>query len=101
MTRDMVCLKCPLPDCLPQDPGCLLKKKTKKGKMGEGDIPLPVGLRVVARKLGVSYETVRSRIKKRQWDSLPKLFRSGPRGDWKSYLPDLEEFQKKMRGGAA
>ena len=101
MSLDMLCLVCPLPDCLPHDPGCLLKEKTKKGKMGEEDIPLPVGLRIVARKLGVAYETARYRIKLRQWHKLPKLFRTAPGGDWKCYLADLEDFQEKMRGGAS
>jgi hypothetical protein len=97
----MVCLECPLPDCLPQDPGCLQKKEKPEGKIGEEDIPLPVGLRIVARKLGVAYETIRYRIKMRQWDALPELFRTGPRGDWKCDPEDLEDFLQKMRGGAA
>lgn len=101
MSRDMICLKCPLPDCLPHDPGCSLKKRKAKGKIGEEDIPLPVGLRIVSRKLGVAYETIRYRIKMRQWHKLPKLFRTAPGGDWKCYLTDLEEFHEKMRGGAA
>lgn len=101
MSRDMVCLVCPLPDCLPQDPGCLLKEKTKKGKMGEADIPLPVGLKIVSCKLGVAYETVRYRIKMRQWDALPELFRTGPRGDWRCTWEALEDFLQKMRGGAS
>jgi hypothetical protein len=60
-----------------------------------------VGLRIVARKLGVAYETVRYRIKMKQWDALPELFRTGPRGDWKCTRENLEKFLRKMRGGAA
>ncbi|MHB1758496.1 MAG: hypothetical protein ACYCT9_13505 [Leptospirillum sp.] len=101
MSRDMVCLECPLPDCLPQDPSCLLKTEKPEGEIREEDIPLLVGLRIVARKLGVAYETVRYRIKMRQWDALPPLFRTAPGGDWKCDPEDLEEFRKKMRGGAA
>jgi hypothetical protein len=100
--RDKLCLECPLPDCFPQDPGCLLKPKKYNR---EEEIPLPVGLRVVARTLGVAYETVRFRIKKAakdgQWDKLPKLFRTAPGGDWKCNPEDLAEFIRKMRGGAA
>ena len=99
--HDKVCLDCLLPDCRERDPSCLWKPKNRKGKIQEEDIPLPVGLRIVARKLGVAYETIRFRIKKGQWDALPKLFRTGPRGDWKCYLSDLEEFHEKMRGGAS
>ena len=97
--RDIkLCQKCPLPDCLPVHPGCLLKPK-KSNK--EEDIPFPVGLRSLARELGVAYETARYRIKLRQWHKLPKLFRTAPGGDWKCYLADLEDFQEKMRGGAS
>lgn len=97
--RDIkLCQKCPLPDCLPAHPGCLLKpKKSNKDE----DIPLPVGLRIVARELGVAYETIRFRIKKRQWAKLPELFRTGPGGDWKCTTEALDEFVRKMRGGAA
>lgn len=76
-------------------------RKLKEGEIREEDIPLPVGLRIVARKLGVAYETVRFRIKKRLWHKLPPLFRSGPGGDWKCDPRDLDEFIRKMRGGAA
>ena len=96
--RDKLCLKCPLPDCFPRDPGCLLKPQKCNR---EEDIPLPVGLRIVARKLGVAYETVRFRIKNRQWHKLPPLFRTGPGGDWKCDPRNLDEFVRKMRGGAA
>ena len=99
--RDMLCLKCSLPDCLPQDPGCLLKRTAPKRENGKEDIPFPVGLRDVARKLGLAYETVRYRIKKRQWHKLPSLFRTAPGGDWKCNLTDLDEFICRMRGGAA
>ena len=99
MNRDFVCQKCPLPDCDESDPGCLLKPK--KYHIREEDIPLPVGLRIVARKLGVAYETVRYRIKMKQWEKLPKLFRTGPRGDWKCTWEDLEDFIRKTRRGAA
>ena len=67
----------------------------------EEDIPSPVGLRIVARKLGVAYETVRYRIKMKQWDALPELFRTGPRGDWKCTPEALDKYVQKMRGGAA
>ena len=97
--RDIkLCQKCPLPDCLPVHPGCLLKPK-KSNK--EEDIPFPVGLRSLARELGVAYETIRYRIKMRQWDALPELFRTGPRGDWKCTRASLAEFVSKMRGGSA
>lgn len=76
-------------------------RRLKEGEIREEDIPLPVGLRIVARKLGVAYETVRYRIKMRQWDALPELFRTGPRGDWKCTREALEDFLRKMRGGAA
>ena len=76
-------------------------RKLKVGEIREEDIPLPVGLRIVARRLGVAYETIRYRIKKRQWHKLPKLFRTAPRGDWKCNPRDLDEFVWKMRGGAA
>ncbi len=76
-------------------------RRPKEGEIREEDIRLPVGLRIVARKLGVAYETIRYRIKMRQWDALPKLFRTGPRGDWKCTWEDLEDFLRKMRGGAA
>ncbi|WP_042224729.1 hypothetical protein [Leptospirillum sp. Group II 'CF-1'] len=76
-------------------------RKLKEGEIREEDIPLPVGLRIVARKLGVAYETVRFRIKNRQWHKLPPLFRTGPGGDWKCDPRDLDEFVRKMRGGAA
>ena len=99
--RDKVCCNCPLPDCRESDPGCLLRKEGLKGKIREEDIPLPVGLRIVARKLGVAYETVRFRIKKRQWHKLPPLFRTAPGGDWKCNPKDLDEFVQNMRGGAA
>lgn len=95
------CQKCPLPDCRESDPGCLLRRERQKGKIGEEDIPLSVGLRIVARKLGVSYETVRFRIKNRQWHKLPRLFRSGPGGDWKCNPADLDAFLNKMWGGAS
>ena len=73
----------------------------KEGEIREEDIPLPVGLRIVARRLGVAYETVRYRIKMRQWDALPELFRTGPRGEWKCTWEALEAFIRKMRGGAS
>ena len=76
-------------------------RKLKEGEIREEDIPLPVGLRIVARKLGVAYETVRYRIKMRQWHKLPPLFRTAPGGDWKCNPKDLDEFVRKMRGGAA
>ena len=95
---ELACVHCPLPDCLPAHPGCLLKPK-KSNK--EEDIPFPVGLRIVARKLGVAYETIRYRIKKRQWHKLPKLFRTAPGGDWKCNPADLDDFLAKMWGGAA
>ena len=98
--RDKVCFDCPLPDCREADPGCRLKPK-KYNSIGEEDTSFPVGLRVVARKLGVSYETIRYRIKKRQWHKLPKLFRTAPGGDWKCYPADLDEFLRTMQGGAA
>lgn len=101
MTEREICQKCPLPDCRESDPGCLLKKKDRKGKISEEDIPLPVGLRIVARKLGVAYETVRFRIKNKQWDKLPPLFRTAPGGDWKCNPEDLAKYVQKMRGGAA
>jgi len=66
----------------------------------EEDIPSPVGLRIVARRLGVAYETVRYRIKMRQWDALPDLYRTGPRGEWRCTRAALDEFIQKMRGGA-
>ena len=100
--RDMeLCQKCPLPDCRESDPRCFLRKEKLKGKIGEEDIPFPVGLRMVARKLGVAYETIRFRIKNGQWDKLPKLFRTAPGGDWKCNPSDLEDFLVKMQGGAA
>ena len=99
MTEREICQKCPLPDCRESDPGCLLKPKKNTSK--EEDIPLPVGLRIVARKLGVAYETVRFRIKNKQWDKLPPLFRTAPGGDWKCNLEDLAKYVQKMRGGAA
>ena len=76
-------------------------RKLKEGEIRETDILLPVGLRIVARKLGVAYETIRFRIKNRQWYKLPPLFRTGPGGDWKCDPRDLDEFVRKMRGGAA
>jgi hypothetical protein len=76
-------------------------RNLKEGEIREEDIPLPVGLRIVARKLGVAYETVRYRIKMRQWDALPELFRTGPHGDWKCTKEALEDFLRKMRGGAS
>ena len=75
-------------------------RKLKEGEIREEDIPLPVGLRIVARRLGLAYETVRYRIKKREWDKLPNLFRTSPGGDWKCNPADLNEFERKMRGGA-
>ena len=76
-------------------------RKLKEGEIREEDIPLPVGLRIVARRLGVSYETVRYRIKMRQWHKLPKLFRTAPGGDWKCDPRELDEYVARMRGGAA
>lgn len=73
----------------------------KVGEIREEDIPPPVGLRIVARRLGVAYETVRYRIKMKQWHKLPPLFRTAPGGDWKCDPINLDEFVKKMRGGAA
>ena len=96
MSPDMVCRKCPLPDCQRGAPGCLLKPI-----INEDGIPLPVGLRIVARKLGVAYETVRFRIKNKQWHKLPPLYRTAPGGDWKCNPRDLDEFLNRMRGGAA
>lgn len=95
---ELTCEHCPLLDCFPAHPGCLLKPK-KSNK--EEDLPFPVGLRIVARKLGVAYETVRFRIKNRQWHKLPKLFRTAPGGDWKCYPADLDEFICRMREGVA
>lgn len=102
MSRDMVCLRCSLPDCRENSPKCLLKMENwdpGKGENGKEDIPFPVGLRDVARKLGVAYETIRFRIKKRQWLKLPELFRTGPGGNWKCTTEALDEFVKKMRAG--
>ena len=73
----------------------------KEGEIREEDIPLPVGLRIVARKLGVAYETIRYRIKNKEWHKLPKLFRTAPGGDCKCNPADLDEFLGKMRGGAS
>ena len=97
MSRDMVCLRCPLSDCREEDPGCLLKSKYKNSR--EEDILLPFGLRSLARRMGVAYETIRFRIKKGQWHKLPRLFRTSPGGDWRCNPTDLEDFLKKMRGG--
>lgn len=99
--RERVCFDCPLPDCLEGDPACLLRREDLKRKLGEEDIHLPVGLRIVARKLGVAYETARFRVKKRQWHKLPRLFRTAPGGDWKCNPEDLDEFLRRMRGGAS
>lgn len=99
--RDKLCLECPLPDCQESDPGCLLRKESLKGKIREEDIPLPVGLKIVARSLGVSYETIRFRVKKRQWNKLPPLFRTAPGGDWKCDPENLAEYIRGNRGGAA
>ena len=96
-----LCGECPLPDCLPHDPGCLLKRTAPKRENRTEDIPFPFSLRDVARKLGLAYETVRFRIKKRQWHKLPELFRTGPGGDWKCTPEALDAFVRKMRGGAA
>ena len=73
----------------------------KEGEIREEDIPLPVGLRIVSRRLGLAYETIRFRIKKRQWHKLPRLFRTAPGGDWKCNPVDLDEFICRMRGGAS
>lgn len=68
--------------------------------MREEDIPFIVGMRVIAKKMGLAEATVRKRIQRKQWDALPKLFRTGPRGDWKCEYPELESFIRKFSGGA-
>jgi uncharacterized protein YjcR len=75
-------------------------RRIKLGEIKENDIRLPFGLRIVARKLGVDYSTIRKRIQRGQWDALPELFRTAPRGDWKCTWESLEKFLRNMRGGA-
>ena len=82
-----------------------MRRQLKEGEIREEDIRLPFGLRIVARKLGVDYSTIRKRIQRGQWGALPELFRTGPRGDWKCNPADLDAFLNKWRlkgkGGAS
>ncbi|MHB8544885.1 MAG: hypothetical protein ACYC9S_12925 [Leptospirales bacterium] len=59
----------------------------------------------IARYLGISVETVRARIKRRQWSCLPEgMFKTSPRAhaEWRCPEENVILFRNRlMKGGAA
>lgn len=104
MSRDLVCLECPLPDCRPHDPGCLLSPKHNPNK-GEEQIhpsagPLDIG--ETASRLKCSTDWLRKEIRKLKNGhvaNLPRFFMVGNRYRWE---PEDIEFwiQANKKGGS-
>jgi hypothetical protein len=84
MTRELVCLECPLPDWLPHEPGCLLNPKHKPNK-GEEKIhlPGPWGIEETAGRLRCSTENGSGRksenLKTGHVVNIPRFFLVGNR----------------------
>jgi len=97
MSRDMVCEKCPLPDCLPHDPGCLLTPKHNANKDG------PWGIEKTAARLKCSTSWLRKEIRKFKNGhvvNIPRFFMIGNQYRWEE--EDIVTWIKdNKQGGAA
>ncbi len=68
----------------------------------EFEPPTLLGIRGIADHLGVSEETIRCRIKRRQWDCLPPgMFKTSPRShaEWRCPRQSVLDFKKRLEGG--
>lgn len=105
MSRDMFCLECPLPDCLPQDPGCLLEETKHNANKGEEKIhpPGPWGIEDTAVRLKCSTDWLRKEIRKLKNGhvvNIPRFFMIGNRYRWEP--EDVETWIKdNKQGGSA
>ncbi len=88
MSRELVCLKCPLPDCREGDPGCLLNPKHEIGKENNKEIRTPGRpwtIKDTATRIGCSTDWLRKEIrnlKRGRPASLPRFFTVGNRYLW-------------------
>lgn len=61
-----------------------------------------VGIYGIAFYLGISEGTVRSRIKRRQWNCLPEgMFKTSPRphAEWRCSKENVIKFRESLKGG--
>lgn len=107
MSRDMVCLNCPLPDCQEGTPGCLLEPGIdgKLGQKGDKEIRPPIqpwGIEKTAERIGNSSDWLRKEIRKFRRGlpaSFPRFFRVGNRYHWDP--PDVEAWLEARKQGGS
>lgn len=102
MSRDMVCQKCPLPDCLPKDPGCLLTPKHNATKKEKILPPGPWNIEETASRLKCSTDWIRKEIRKiknGQVANIPRFFMIGNHYRWEE--EDIVSWIKDNKQGGA
>ncbi|MHB1286516.1 MAG: hypothetical protein ACYCYP_08155 [Leptospirales bacterium] len=106
MSRDMICLNCPLPDCLEGTPECLLEPKPESlEKENDKEIRSPLqpwGIEKTAERIGNSTDWIRKEIRKFRRGlpaSIPRFFRVGNRYHWDP--PDVEAWLEARKQGGA
>jgi hypothetical protein len=70
---------------------------------GELEPPKLLGTSGIAHYLGISEETIRCRIKRRQWDCLPPgMFKTSPKphAEWRCPRQNVLDFKKMLERGA-
>ena len=106
MSRDMICHKCPLPDCLEGASGCLLEEKRKNlEKKNDKELRPPCqpwGIIETAERIGNSTDWIRKEIRKFRRGlpaSIPRFFRVGTRYHWDP--EDVENWLEARKQGGA